>query len=132
MQKGVDGANALFDAACQPRPFPPRNDPRHKVKGDQPFIGFGLSIDVEGDASTAEKPFRIGRFLAQIAQIFAMKPRAVATIGRALVAAGLLHFVEEAGCVAHVVLITDLALMGADRAGKNQTIPRLSHRMACT
>ena len=101
VQKGVDRAHALLNPAGQPRPFPPRDDARHQIEGDQPLIGLGLPIDVEGDAGAAKKPLGIGGFLAQIAQILAAKPAVIACIGCARVAAPLVHFIEKEWCVAH-------------------------------
>jgi hypothetical protein len=95
MQKGVDGAHALFDALGQLRPFAGRDDARHDVEGDQAFVCLGLTIDVEGDAGAAEESLGIGRFLAQVLEVFVREP---AVIGGVWIACGLAaaeHLIEE-------------------------------------
>jgi hypothetical protein len=60
--------------ARQLRPFAGRDDARHDVEGDQPFVRLGLAIDVEGDAGAAEEGLGLGRFLAQVLEVLVREP----------------------------------------------------------
>jgi len=74
MQKGVDRPHPLFDPARQPRPFPPRDDPRDNVEGDQAFGGLGPAVDVKGNSGEPEQSLRLGLFFAQSSGIFGREP----------------------------------------------------------
>ena len=59
VQKRIDRAHTLLDPARQLCPFRPGDDPGNDIKRDQPFFGFGPSINVERDARQTKKLFRL-------------------------------------------------------------------------
>jgi hypothetical protein len=81
VQKGVDGGDALFDAAGQPRPFAARNDARHHVERDQPFGRVRLAIDIEGDPHAPEEGLGLGRLVLEAGGVFRLEPAPVGEIG---------------------------------------------------
>jgi hypothetical protein len=68
LQKGVDGAHPLFDAALQPGPFAPRDDAGDDVERDQALIRALVAIDVEGDAGAARRHVLAGEETARRAR----------------------------------------------------------------
>ena len=70
---GVDGFDALFEAALQDLPFCRRDDARDDVEGDETFLRLGVAVDRKRDADAAEEQLgltaaeieRIGRDLLQ-------------------------------------------------------------------
>ncbi len=56
---GVDGLDALLQAALQDVPFRGREDAWNDVEGDQPFLRLRVAVDREGDADAAEQQLRL-------------------------------------------------------------------------
>ena len=84
-----------FSPLFEDGPFLARHDPRDHIEGDQPFLGFGIAIDREGDADPAEQQLR---FLAAIFQGVGrrlLQPAGELLVGRAEVAAGAVHLIER-------------------------------------
>jgi hypothetical protein len=61
LQKGVDGRDALFEAALQILPLTRADDARHHVEGDQALIGFHIAIDGEGHPHATEEQLGLTR-----------------------------------------------------------------------
>ena len=94
-QEHVERADPLLQALFQQRPFLGRHDPRDHVEGDQPFLGFGVAIDGEGDADPAEQQFRLLAAIFEGVRRRLLEPAGELLIGRAEVAAGAVHFIER-------------------------------------
>ena len=101
VQEGVDRAHALFNALGQPSPFARRHDARDNIERDQPLVGLGRAIDVEGDAGLAKKGLGLCRLAAQMVGLLARKPFREVAIGVKRCAAGAQHFVKGKSVVCH-------------------------------
>ena len=95
VEKGVERAHPLLDPARQAPPFARRDDPRHDVERDQPLVGVGLAIDVEGNACGAKKGFGLLRLALDALGILGIEPFAIFAIGRPGPAIPGYHLVEE-------------------------------------
>ena len=62
VEEGVDGIDALDDAAGQKVPLLRIENPRDNVEGDQPFVTRLFAIDGESDAEAAEHHVRLFMF----------------------------------------------------------------------
>ena len=51
---GVDGFDALFEAALQRLPFLGRDDARDDVEGNEALLRLGIAVDRKGDADAPE------------------------------------------------------------------------------
>ena len=94
-QEHVERAHPLLQALFEDRPFLRRHDPGDHIEGNQPFLGFGVAIDGEGDADSAEQQLR---FLAAIFQGIRrrfLEPAGKLLVGWTEVAAGPVHFIER-------------------------------------
>ena len=94
-QEHVERAHPLLQALFEHRPFLGRHDPRDHVEGDQPFLGFGVAIDGEGDADPAEQQLRLLAAIFQGVRRRLLQPAGELQVGRAEVAAGPVHFIER-------------------------------------
>jgi hypothetical protein len=103
MEKGVDGAHALFDPAGQLGPFARRDHAGHDIERDQAFVGLFRAIDVEGDAGAAKEVLGVEGFAPQILHVLGLKPRIIGGVGGAGMLAPAGHFVEKSAVVGHCV-----------------------------
>ena len=56
---GVDGLDALLEAALEDVPFRCRKDAWNDVEGDEPLLRLGVAIDRKGDADPPEQQLRL-------------------------------------------------------------------------
>ena len=94
VQKRVQRAHPLVDPARQFAPLSGGDDARHRVKRDQPFLGIGRAIDVEGDPGSAKERLGLNALALQQAGRLGIEPLAIAFIGRPHRAVGFAHFVK--------------------------------------
>ena len=94
-QEHVERAHPLLQALFEDRPLLRRHDPRDHVEGDQPFLGFGVAIDGEGDADAAEQQLGLLAAIFQRVRRRLLQPAGELLVGRAEVAAGAVHFIER-------------------------------------
>jgi hypothetical protein len=93
VDEGVQGADALLQAALQPDPLLQRHDARHDVEGDEAFGTFLLAVDGKGDADPMEEGIRLGALLAEPLRGLVLQPMAVARILGPDGAVAEIHFV---------------------------------------
>ena len=97
VQKGVERAHPLLDPARQLAPLARGDDPRHRVKRDQPFFGVGGAIDVERDPGSPKKSLCLDTLALQQAGRLCIEPLAIPGISRAHRAIGFKHLVIRRG-----------------------------------
>ena len=94
-QEHVERAHPLLQPLFEDGPFPGRHDPRDHVEGDQPFLGFVVAIDGEGDADAAEQQLRLLAAIFQRVRWRLLEPAGEFLIGRADIPARAIHFIER-------------------------------------
>ena len=92
---GVDGFDALLEAALQRRPIRPREDARDDVERDETFLRLGVAIDRKGDADAAEEQLRLAAAEIEHVRRDLAQPMRQFGIGRPHRALGAPHFVEH-------------------------------------
>ena len=98
---GVDGFDALLEAALQEFPFLGREDARDDVEWDQAFLRLGVAIDRKGDADTPEQEFRLAAAEVEHVGFDFVQPLRQFGIGRPDRVVRALHFVEHVCTPAH-------------------------------
>ena len=94
-QEQVERAHPLLQAPVQKAPLLRRHDARDHVKGDQPFLGFGVAINRKGDADPAKQQLGLLAAIFESIRRRLLEPAGEFAIGRAEVAAGAVHFIER-------------------------------------
>ena len=92
---GVDGLDALLEAALQRLPFGRRQDARNDVEGDQPLLRLGIAVDRKGDADAAEEQLRLAPAEVEHVRRNLAEPVRQLGIGRPNRAFAAPHFVEH-------------------------------------
>jgi hypothetical protein len=108
VEEGVQRPHALLDAAFQEAPFRRGDDARHQVEGDEPLQRVLAAVDGERDAETAENALRFLLLALQVELGLPGQPVRHLGVGRANLAGGVEHFVEDTiGADVHTLHIHD-------------------------
>jgi hypothetical protein len=94
-QEHIQRLDALAQPSLQQRPFLAGEDTRDHIERDQPFLGFGIAIDGEGDADPAEQQLSFLPAIFQSVRRRLLEPSGELTIGHAEVVPGAVHLIKR-------------------------------------